>query len=391
MSSPMALPDVPAAGGNAAEQNTARESGRERDALQYLLGVYVKSTPAPRKEIRRKAFYPDAVHSLERAVRAVHTQRRIHLQFVRGRGHVQVNSLRLIRKLYEMWLNFDSHINSDGARKRFLKGYLDFSYSKVLYHNDTLEYNIHILPSTVREKLLESFFELDVYPSPHASRITISTYHNIVRFRALDLAPALHSKEVDRYLAAYAWPHMSLPEMYYSVRSRVAEAYRQERLHNHVQRKGRNSAGGKNSEGAFKWADISRESGIQQDTLRRWSVDIARQYGDFISLGPGKPAVVRCYEALLTRFGLPNVYTSTVPVQRHEKLFLPINGKKYCLDRSMQQRYFQMYELPHEPLTEEHRRHLHSELESYLTGRINDIRFSLKETTVTGMWLSKGW
>ncbi len=366
MSLSIALPDASAAGGNAAEQNMVRESERERSALQYLLGVYARSRPTVRKALRRKAFYPDAVRSLEEALRAVHAPPLMPV----GIRHIQVNSLCLTRKLYQMWHEFPSHINDDEARKRFLKGYLDFCYSAVLCHNNTLEFHIRTSLSPARERLLESFFELGIYPVSRPSGITISTYHNIMCLRALDLAPALHNKKTDKYLAAYAWPHIALPEAYYRAREQIAAVY------------------GKK---AVNWKKLSRELGISPDTLQRWSADIRQPHRGHKSLRQTIPAVVRCYEKLLTRFGLPNVYTSLVPVQRHEKLFIPINGKKYCLDRSMQQRYFEMYELPYEPLTEEHRRHLHSELGSYLTGRINDIRFSLKGTTVTGMWLSKGW
>ena len=170
---------------------------RQGEALQYLLGVYVRSKPTVRIGMKRKAPTPQSLQSLERNLKLLHLRPPI-----RQGKYISVNSRSLMRRLYSLWQDFDAFICSDEARKKFLAGYLDFCRTKTT-HRTTLEYRLNVPDSECRDALLRSFLELGIYPAFTRQRIIIGTFQNVSRLQKLSLCPAMQHPNVERYLKSY--------------------------------------------------------------------------------------------------------------------------------------------------------------------------------------------
>lgn len=256
-------------------------------------------------------------------------------------------------------------VANDSERIAFLQGYFDHSKAKARWINYcSIEYRTSCLNPGGRKKLLETFLELGIYPSPRGNYISINHFANLHRLYSLVLdQDEGNRRTVKKFLDKHKGKDPDVIQNYYAIRKTSRKLFE----------KGED----------FSLIQLGREKGVSRDHIYLWTADISKEYGrKFVRYE--KPFIVACYEKLLEELQLPNIYLIEEPARRKEKIFIPANDDYvYCLSSEAQADYLAVLEnaaLEKGPagLDNEDLRYLQSQLELNLSGSENrelDVSF----------------
>lgn len=261
-------------------------------------------------------------------------------------------------------------VANDSERVAFLQGYFDHSKAKARWINHcSVEYRTSCLNPGGRKKLLETFLELGIYPSPRGNYISINHFANLHRLYSLVLDQDEENRRVvKKFLDKYKGKDSSVIQNYYAIRKASRKLFE----------KGEK----------FSLAQTGSKKGVSRAHIYLWTADISKEYGrKFVRYE--KPSIAACYEKLLEELQLPNIYLIEEPARRKEKIFIPANDDYvYCLSPEAQADYLAVLEnaaLEKEPagLDNEDLRYLQSQLELNLSGSENkelDVSFDEART-----------
>ena len=199
---------------------------------------------------------------------------------------------------------------NEDERVAFLQGFSDVS--PVLLHQDQTGFTFRWFPRNpvTNHMLLSTLFDTDVYPQLRNGANYALTIRDSANLLELVEREVLVDPEMKQRIEAVRQRRVeadTTPEMYYGVR----RALQQNEL------------------------DIdqaAKDFGVYEKTIQLW-------IGDQLGSKHQIPDSVKRHGAVRQVLGLPNVYSSTVPIRRNEKLFFPVGHRTYCMPAEVQRAY----------------------------------------------------
>ncbi|MBI1970683.1 hypothetical protein HYS47_02980 [Candidatus Woesearchaeota archaeon] len=204
-------------------------------------------------------------------------------------------------------------LSNEGEQVAFLQGFSDVS--PVLLHQNHQGLTFRWFPRNpvTNHMLLSALFGIDIYPQLRNGANYALTIRDSANLLELVEREVLIDPDMKQRIEAVRQQRVegnTTPEMYYGVRRALQQ-------------------------NALDIDQAAKDFGVYPKTIQLW-------IGDHLDSKHQIPDSVKRYDAVRQMLGLPNVYSSTVPVWCNEKLFFPVGHRTYCMPADVQRAYAAM-------------------------------------------------
>ncbi len=263
--------------------------------FSYLLGVYMRSHT---RTERRRNVYTRKMPTKEGSKKLKETLERVLQKKVSERKNGQIATrhsifLPLIQHAYE---NPKEFVKNDQSRLNFLRGY--FNASSLEATDSRTPYRIRIRNIPTRHFVLESLFELNVYPAVSKELLELNG-PSLRKFHELNLDNNQKNRDLIDSILLKKNEGVAI-EDYYAVRGFLKK--------------------GRRFDTSIK--ELQEEFGFDDHReISKWTADL-RVDGKAV-----KPNEVRKYETICKLLKLPNIFYRRGLIRRNEKAFIAEDGE----------------------------------------------------------------
>ncbi|MBS3166461.1 hypothetical protein J4444_05040 [Candidatus Woesearchaeota archaeon] len=331
------------------------DTNEKKQAFTYLLGALSRSYGTRSTEMFERTFHDAG--SMERFCDSLET--------VLGKKAIRTakdrrgtrDSAFVQFTLFHLTNSFDRYVENDAARIAFLQGFFDASKTSVVDAGSNKGYFVTCLDTVTIERVVKTLFEVGIYTSIDSkhTHFYIEGHDNLHKVYELKLDQNKNNRTALKRVLGDKGPQRTI-ERYYGIRRKAALL--QEQRENMSRR------------------SLGKEFEVEETVVGTWIADILTngKYARRI------PNAVHRYETLLAKFGFQNVHTAQQPVQRHEKIFFPINGEVYSLDPQARVTFERTYGL----LGEKELQEIYGELQQPQTDSADrKYKFTLKSGVIS--------